>query len=77
MRRLIIAAMMIALLPAAAYSQQDKGPATVRSDKEMKDDATIDKAYQDTVKRMGGNAKAPKSDPWQTVRPAADDSTKH
>jgi hypothetical protein len=74
MRILTIAAMMIALLPASAYSQQNKPP--LRSDKQMKDDAEIDKAYQETVKRSKGNGQAAKSDPWQTVRPAGDDNTK-
>ena len=76
MKKLIIAAMMISLFPVSAYSQQDKGPLTVRTEKEMKEDKEIDKAYRDTMKRAGGNGQAPKSDPWQTIRPAGPDSTK-
>jgi hypothetical protein len=75
-KRLIIAAMMISLFPVSAYSQKDKGPATRRTEKEMKEDSEIDKAYQETMKRSGSNGEAAKSDPWQTIRPAGTDSTK-
>lgn len=77
-RRLAIAALMIALLPATAYPQEEeqKGPMTARTDKQKKIDAEIDKAYQDAVKRQRDNGPAPKSDPWQTIRPAGGDNTK-
>jgi hypothetical protein len=76
MRRVAIAAVMIALLPVSAYPQENAGPPTARTDREKKDDAAIDKAYQDAVKRTGNKGQAAKSDPWQTVRPAGADSTK-
>ena len=64
--------MMIVLLPVSAYAQGQKGPLTARTDAELKNDAAIDKDYQDTMKRT--SKKAVKSDPWQSVRPAAGDS---
>jgi hypothetical protein len=76
MKRFVIAAMMIVLLPVAAYSQ-DKGPATARTEKEMKQDKEIDKAYRETMKRMDANGQAAKGDPWKTVRPAGNDGTNH
>lgn len=76
MKKFVLAAMMIALFPVSAYSQKDKGPLTARSEKEMKDDKEIDKAYRETIKRAGGNGQAAKSDPWQTIRPPGTDSTK-
>jgi hypothetical protein len=77
MRRFIFAAMMIVLLPASGYAQQNKGPATVRTDDEMKSDAAIDKAYQQTMKRTKDQAPSAKIDPWQVVRPVSGDNTKH
>jgi hypothetical protein len=76
MKKFVIAAMMIALFPVPAHSQQDKGPLTARTEKEMKQDKEIDQAYRETMKRSGGNGQAPKSDPWQTIRPPGTDSTK-
>ena len=49
MRTCTIAAMMIALLPTAAYSQR-KTPPTLRTDEQMKTDAEVDKAYQNAIK---------------------------
>jgi len=69
MRRLAIAAVMIALLPAPTYAQEE-GPATARTDKEKKQDAETYKAYQDTLKRMNVTGPAAPADPWQDVRPA-------
>jgi hypothetical protein len=77
MKRFAIATMIIAFLTVPAYSQQDNGPITARTDKEKKADAAIEKAYEDTLKREKSNGPAVKSDPWQTVRPAGGDSTKH
>jgi hypothetical protein len=77
MKKFVIAAMIMALFPVSAYAQQDKGPLTARTEKEMKEDKEIDKAYRDTMKRTGDNGQAAKSDPWQTVRPAGTDNTKH
>jgi hypothetical protein len=77
MKKCVIAAVMIALFPVSAYAQQNKGPLTARTDKEMKEDKEIDKAYRDTMKRAGDNGQAAKSDPWQIVRPSGADNTKH
>jgi hypothetical protein len=74
MKKLVIAATMIALLPASAYSQQNKGPLTARTEREMKEDKEIDKAYRDAIKRSGGDGQAAKRDPWQTIRPQDTDS---
>ncbi len=79
MRTVAVAAVMIALLPASAYSQGDAPPPkTTRTDQQKKEDAEIEKAYQEMMKRSKGQAApAPaKTDPWQTVRPAGGDSTK-
>jgi hypothetical protein len=77
MKKCFIAAMMIALFPVSAYSQQDKGPPTARTEQEMKRDKEIDQAYRETMKRAGTNGQAAKSDPWNTIRPAGTDNTKH
>jgi hypothetical protein len=74
MRTVIIAAVMIALLPASAYSQHK--PATTRTDEQKKQDAEIEKAYQEVTKGSKGQGPAKPWDPWQTVRPAAADSPK-
>jgi hypothetical protein len=49
---------MIALFPVSAYSQKDKGPLTARTEKEMKEDEEINKAYRETMKKTGGNGQA-------------------
>ena len=74
-RRLFVAAMIIALLPAPASAQAPKGSPTDRSDADKKKDAEIDKAYRDALKRNSGSS-APKPDPWQTIRPANTDTPK-
>jgi hypothetical protein len=77
MKRFAIATMIIALPTVSAYSQQANTPITARTDKEKKADAAIEKAYEDTLKREGSNGPAVKSDPWQVIRPAGGDNTKH
>ena len=76
MKKFAIATIIIAFLTVPAYSQ-DHSPATARTDKEKKEDAATEKAYEDTLKRERNSRPAVKSDPWQTVRPAGGDSTKH
>jgi len=76
-RRVAIAAVMILLLHESAFAQSKSGPATVRSDAERKQDAEIDKAYQEAVKRSNLGVHPAKADPWQTVRPADGDNAKH
>jgi hypothetical protein len=76
MRTVIIAATMIALLPATAYSQDHK-PATTRTEEQKKEDAAIERAYQEVTKGLKAQAAPAKPwDPWQTVRPAAGESAK-
>ena len=75
MRALTVAAMIIAVLTASAYAQENKTPRTQRSDSEKKDDADIDKAYKAATDRR--HTPAAKIDPWQAVRPATPDKPKH
>jgi hypothetical protein len=75
MRKLLAATAMLTLLPLSAAYAQDKGPATVRSDSEKKKSAEIEKAYKETIARQGKTPTAP-VDPWQNVRPPANDNTK-
>jgi hypothetical protein len=78
MKTFAIAATMIALFPVAAYSQQNKGPLTARTEAEMKRDKEIDKAYQDAMKKeRAGKEQAAKNDPWKIVRPADTGGTKN
>jgi hypothetical protein len=72
-RTVVIAAMIIAFLPAAAYAQEHQKP-TLRSDQQKKEDAEIEKAYEQVVK--GQKAPPAKYDPWQTVRPPASEGGK-
>lgn len=77
MRKIAIAAIMIALLPASAFAEEHTGPPTARTDSEKKNDEAIDKAYRDTMKRMDSSTAVKSDDPWQTIRPAPGDNTKH
>jgi hypothetical protein len=77
MKRVIAAVVMITLLPVAAYSAEDKGPPTVRTEKQMKEDAATEKAYLDAVKKERGGGSTAKTDPWATVRPASGSGTNH
>ena len=72
-RTVVIAAMIIAFLPAVAYAQEHQKP-TLRSDAQKKEDAEIEKAYEQVVK--GRKAPPTKYDPWQTVRPAVSEGGK-
>jgi len=72
MRTITIAAVMIVLLPATAYAQHQ--PATLRTDEQKKEDAEINKAYQEVKKGM--KSEHAKFDPWHMERPAAGDKTK-
>ena len=81
MKQFAIASMMVVsfvLVPVSAFSQDEhKGPPTARTDSELKNDAAIEKAYKDTLKRMGDSGTPVKADPWQDVRPTVTDSKKH
>jgi hypothetical protein len=76
MRAVVIAGLMIALLPATAYSQDSHMPATRRTDEQKKQDAEIEKAYHEVEKGIKAQTAPRKYDPWHTVRPAADDKAK-
>lgn len=74
-RRLLAALLALPLIPplslGLAHAQQQQGPLTIRTDSQKKQDAAIDRAYQDAVKRSkaGGKSAATAKDPWQDVRP--------
>lgn len=74
MKKLMIAAMLLAFVPVAALAQ-DHGPPTARTDKEKKEDAAIEKAYQDALKRERASEAATKADPWGGIRSSGNDST--
>jgi hypothetical protein len=80
MRALAIAALMTALLPATAYAQEGEKPTSLRSKAQKKEDAEIEKAYQDMMNRTKGQGPAKsapdKYDPWQNMRAAPADSAK-
>jgi hypothetical protein len=76
MKTFAMAGMMIALVPTAADAQEKKRPPTTRTEEQMKIDAEVDKAYQNTLKAGKGQAAPVKVDPWQTVRPSPDSSVK-
>jgi hypothetical protein len=67
--------MIIAFLTASAFAQENKGPPTRRTDAQKQEDADIDKAYKAATDR-GPAPPAPKTDPWQTVRPATPEKPK-
>jgi len=79
MRVFIVASVIVALLPAAAYSQEEQSdkPTSLRSKAQKNEDSAIEKAYQEMINRTKGQPKSapPKADPWHTIRPA-DDSAK-
>jgi len=74
MKKNIIVALMITLLPATAYSQkggQPSGPTPFeRTAAQKKKDAEVEKAYQESLKANNAHAAPAKIDPWQSVRPA-------
>jgi hypothetical protein len=74
MRKIAIAAVMTALLPAAAFAQT-----TQRTEDQKKKDTEIEKAYEQVIRDTKSQAPPPsntKSDPWGNLRPAASDNTK-
>lgn len=77
MKKIAIAAILMALLPASALAQEKKGPPTVRSDSEKKHDAEIDQAYRRTLKGTDEKAKPTSTDPWGSLRPAGGGNANH
>src|ERR1700684_1905748 len=83
MRTFIIVATMIALLPATANSQmgRQEDPARnqspfARTDAQKKKDAEVEKAYEEVLKADKAHTAPVKGDPWQSIRPAGDDTAK-
>ena len=74
-RTAAIAVMIIALLPVAGHAEEGEKP-TLRSNEQKKEDAAIEKAYEQVVKGMKAQTPPSKYDPWQTVRPAASEGGK-
>ena len=83
MRTFIIVATMITLLPATAYAQtgRQQDPARnqspfARTDAQKKKDAEVEKAYEEVLKADKAHTAPVKADPWQSIRPAGDDTAK-
>ena len=81
MRNLVTAAMTIAMLSGPAYSfemnGESKDPLTLKYEREDKERADAEKAYNVQMKRL--KAQVPtktKVDPWSGVRPSGDASAK-
>jgi hypothetical protein len=81
MRYLFVAAVTMAMLTGPAYSQMnmgpDKDPLALKYEREDKERAENEKAYNETMKRLKKQAPATtNSDPWKTVRPASESNAK-
>lgn len=79
MKKIVIAALMLTLIPVTAtYAQESKKPVTARTDEQMAEDAASERAYKNAIEgtRTKGEVAPVKVDPWQTVRPAANATTK-
>jgi hypothetical protein len=76
MKKRIIVALMITLLPAPAYSQKGASPPSGqptpfdRTAAQKKKDAEVEQAYQQSLKANKAQTPPAKIDPWQSVRPA-------
>ncbi len=82
MRYLFAAAVTMAVLAGPAYAQMstgaDKTPLQLKYEREDKERAENEKAYNDTMKRLKSQRPTTtNSDPWKTVRPASNSSAKH
>jgi hypothetical protein len=83
MRTFIIVATMITLLPASANSQmaRSQDPARNqspfdRTEAQKKKDAEVEKAYEEVLRADKAHTATVKVDPWQSIRPAGDDTAK-
>jgi hypothetical protein len=81
MRYLFAAAMTMAMLTGPASSQMsmgpEKDPLALKYERQDKERAENEKAYNDTMKRLKSQAPATtSSDPWKTVRPASESNAK-
>jgi hypothetical protein len=81
MKYVFAAAMTMAVLAGPAYAQMsmgaDKTPLQLKYEREDKERAENEKAYNTTMKRLKSQAPATtNSDPWKTVRPASESNAK-
>lgn len=81
MRYLVAAAVTMAMLAGPAYSQMnlgpEKDPLMLKYERQDKERAENEKAYNETMKRLKSQAPAAtNSDPWKTVRPTAESNAK-
>jgi hypothetical protein len=83
MRYLFAAAVAMAMLAGPAHAQfntpggNSNDPLKQKYEREDKERAENEKAYNDTMKRLKSQAPATtNSDPWKTVRPAAESNAK-
>ena len=81
MRYLVAAVVTMAMLSGSAFAfemqGESKDPLTLKYEREAREKADAEKAYNEQMKRL--KAQAPtkaKVDPWSNVRPTADNSTK-
>jgi hypothetical protein len=81
MRYLVATAVTMVLLAGPAYSQMNMGPEKdplkLKYEREDKERAENERAYNETMKRLKSQAPAStSSDPWKTVRPASESNAK-
>jgi hypothetical protein len=81
MRYLFAAAVTMAMLGGPAYSQMsmgpEKDPLQLKYEREDKERAENERAYNETMKRLKKQAPATtNSDPWKIVRPASESNSK-
>jgi hypothetical protein len=68
MRKVIYAAVLIALAaPAVPAFAQDQGP-TAEERAEKRDKDNLDRQYKNALKAMQGKESAGKNDPWASMR---------
>ena len=81
MRYLVAAVMTMAMLSAPTYafemSGESKDPLTLKYEREAKERADAEQAYNQQMKRLKAQAPAKATvDPWSNVRPTADSAAK-
>jgi hypothetical protein len=78
MRRVLTAALALAVLAGPAYAQDErqKDPAELERERQKKEMEDNERAYNETVRRTRTTAPAAKVDPWRGVRPADNSSSK-
>jgi hypothetical protein len=81
MRYLFAAAMTMAMLMDPAHSQMNMGaektPFQLKNEREDREKAENEKAYNATMKRLKSQAPSTtNSDPWKTVRPSSESNAK-